>query len=86
MCSDDALSRLATMNSYHKPYEHIVRHIKAWSGDHGYNILTKELDIEDETHLKDLASVAAGGKRWIHRFIDNHQRLRRIFETVSAGH
>jgi hypothetical protein len=72
------------MNSYHKPYEHTVKHIKTWSDVYGYRTLAKELNIEDETHLKDLASIGAREKRWIHRFIDNHERLRRMFETVST--
>lgn len=45
--------------------------------------LSKELDLEDG--WSDLTSLATSHKGWIHKVVDKHYRLQKLFQKVRAS-
>jgi len=52
-----------------------------------YNLVELKHELDPEAGWNEVVSLSSTPKGWIHRFIDNHYQLRRLFRKVrSLGH
>ena len=89
ICSDAALEAQAKFKSYREPNANVMNTLKLWAhsstGPANFYPLRDGLETPRlrKVYTGELASIAATQKSWVHEFIDNHDRLNKIFVSSS---
>ena len=80
--SDDALISQAKQKNFETPHPRVL---EAMRDQRGKGNTKNELGVESDVEAPDHVALAATEKGWIHRYVDNHDRLRKIFESVRSA-
>ena len=81
LISDDALIAQARLKDFETPQPRVL---EAIIESRGKGKTKNELGLESEVKAPDHFALAATEKGWIHRYVDRHNCLRKIFITVRS--